>query len=138
MPSSEARLLLGLTLLTVPTIIYGGLTVLAVVTVGEAGLPPAGLEPTALQTALFRAGHAHAGVLLILSLVLQLALDGARLPDALRWSARITAPLAAILVSGGFFGLAFVPELRLLLYLGAGILAFATVTTGIGLLRARD
>ena len=130
----EARILVGITLLTVPTIIYGGLTLLGILTRGEAGVK--GPELTATQQSLFRAGHAHAGVLVLLSLVLQLALDGARLGPGWTWAARIAAPAAAVLVSGGFFGLAFLPSLRWLLYGGAALVAFATVATGVGLLRA--
>ncbi len=131
---NQTRLFLGITLLTVPTIVYGGLTLLGVVTRGGAGLPgPSSL--TAAQAALYRAGHAHAGVLLLLSLILQLALEHSILSPELRLAARIAAPLAAVLLSGGFFGLAHVPALAVLLYLGALLVVFATVTTGVGLLR---
>ena len=59
--SRDARLMIGITLITIPTIVYGGLTVLGVVTSGAAGAPgPEALTP--LQMALYRAGHAHAGV----------------------------------------------------------------------------
>ena len=93
--SRPARLMAGVTLLTVPTIVYGGLTVLAVVTKNAHGLAPAaGLELTALQQSLFRAGHAHAGALVILSLVLQVLLDGTSLSERVRWVARVTAPAA--------------------------------------------
>ena len=34
------------------------------------------------------------------------------------WLARISAPAAAVAVSGGFFGVAFFPGLRWLLYFG--------------------
>jgi hypothetical protein len=133
--SSAARLMMGITLLTVPTIVYGGLTVLGVVTSGAAGMSP-GIALSPSQVTLYRAGHAHAGVLVILSLVLQLALDHAALPRWTTWSARVAAPLAAALVSGGFFGLAHLPALRALLYAGAALLVFATLTSGIGLLRS--
>src|SRR5262245_55640 len=101
--SRDARLMTGITLLTVPTIIFGGLAVLGVVsegTAGRSGMPA--LSP--LQQALYRAGHAHAGVLVLLSLLVQLLLDSARLGAPATWTARIAAPLAAICVSGGFFG----------------------------------
>jgi hypothetical protein len=135
MLSRDARIMVGLTLLLVPTIQWGGLTVLAIVTGGVAGAPfaPPGLTPA--QQLLYTAGHGHAGVLTILSLVIQIALDSARLGAAARWMARIAAPVAGILVSGGFFGLAHAPALRILLYLGAALLALALITTGIGLLR---
>jgi hypothetical protein len=120
--------------LTVPTIVLGGLTVLGVITGGAAGVP--GPELTALQTTLYRAGHAHAGVLVILSLLLQVMLDHVRLSAGTAWSARIAAPLAAILVPGGFFGLAHLAALRVLLYAGATLLVYATLAVGIGLLRS--
>ena len=132
--SSAARIMAGITLLTVPTIIYGGLTVLGIVSAGSAGLSP-GLALSPAQVTLYRAGHAHAGVLVILSLVLQVMLDHAALPGPLTWVVRVAAPLAAILVAGGFFGLAHLAALRVLLYAGASLLAFATITAGIGLLR---
>jgi hypothetical protein len=131
--SFATRLMAGATLVTVPTIVYGGLVVLGVVTGGAAGVHP-GLALSPLQVTLYRAGHAHAGVLVIFSLVVQVLLDQAQLAPGLAWSVRVAAPLAAILVSGGFFALAHVPALRVLLYAGATLVALATLTTGVGLL----
>lgn len=133
--SPSARLMTGVTLVTVPTIVFGGYAVLGVLTGGTAGLPGAP-ELTPLQLALYRAGHAHAGVLVILSLVLQVLLDHARMTSSWRWAVRITAPLAAVLLPGGFFGLAHAPGARGLVYAGALLVAFATVAAGVGLLRA--
>jgi hypothetical protein len=135
--SRTARLFIGITLLTVPTIVYGGITVLGILTGGVAGLAPGGLTLTPAQYALYRAGHAHAGVLLILSLVLQLAADHVVLPRSLVLAARVAAPLAPIFVSGGFFALAHAPALRVLLYTGALLVSFATLSIGVGLLRRR-
>lgn len=130
--SNATRMMLGLTLIVVPTIIYGGLTVLGVVSGGRFGAPaPQTLTPT--QQGCYRAGHAHAGVLMILSLILQMLIDEAQL-GGLEWSVRIAAPAAAVLVSGGFFGIAHLPALRGMLYTGALLLAYATVTVGVGLL----
>ena len=133
--SREARLMVGLTLLTVPTIMYGGLTLLGMLTRGTVGLTPPPLQLNDTQWALFRAGHAHAGVWLLFSLVIQVLLDAATLSSALRWIARVSAPLAAILISGGFFGLAFDTAFRALSYLGALALALSVIVTGVGLLR---
>jgi len=133
--SRETRLVGGVTLLTIPTIMYGGLTLLGILTRNAAGLAPAGLELTDMQWALFRAGHAHAGVWLVLSLVLQVLLDSATLGPGLKWLARISAPVAAIAISAGFFGTAFVPGLRVLLYVGGASLGVAVLLTGIGLVR---
>ena len=77
--SPDARLLCGLTLILAPGIVYRGLTVLGVVTNGKFGTPgPQNLLPS--QVSLYRAGHAHAGALTLLSLFLQVALDYALLP----------------------------------------------------------
>ena len=133
--SPEARVVCGVTLLTVPTIMYGGLTLLGILTEGAAGTRPDGLVLSETQWALFRAGHAHAGVWVILSLLLQLLLDAAVLSTALKWTARISAPLAAVAISGGFFGVAFRPAFRGLVYFGALSLAVAVLLTGVGLLR---
>jgi len=134
--SPEARLFCGLTLILVPTIVYGGLTVLGVVSGGRYGAPaPPDLSP--LQVTFYRAGHAHAGVLSLLALFLQIALDHVSLPLALVLPLRVAALAAPLLVAGGFFGLAHSPPLRALLYLGAVVLAVTTLTVGVGLIRAR-
>lgn len=133
--SHDARLMCGLTLILVPTIVYGGLTVLGIVTNRAMGAPaPDNLLSS--QVAFYRAGHAHAGVLAILSLFLQIAIDYAAIPDSVIWPTRVGALLSALLVSGGFFAAAHVRPLRGILYLGATVLAVVTLTVGIGLLRA--
>jgi len=134
--SRDTRLMCGLALILVPTIVYGGLTLLGVLTGGRFGAPaPAGLS--SLQVSLYRAGHAHAGVLTILSLFLQIAIDYAALPASLMWPARWAALAAALLISGGFFAMAHVPALRAILYAGVTLLVAVTLTVGIGLLKAR-
>lgn len=132
--SRPARIVAGITLIAVPTILYGGVTLLGVLTHGTAGLAPSGLELDDTQWALWRAGHAHAGVWVILSLVLQVLLDGTDLTSAWTWTARISAPLAAVVVSGGFFGLAFFPGFRWMLYLGGLLLVLSVLVTAVGLL----
>lgn len=133
--SREAKLVSGISLLAIPTIMFGGLTLLGIVTGGIAGASPGGLTLDDTQMALWRAGHAHAGVWVILSLVLQILIDSAKLSNLTMWVARLSAPMAAVAVSGGFFGLAFVPGFRWLLYFGALCLLVALLITGIGLLR---
>jgi len=131
--SREARLVAGITLLTIPTIMYGGITLLGILTTGTVGIAPAGPALDDTQWALFRAGHAHAGVWVVFYLVLQVVLDSAILPTGLKWLARISAPLAAVGISGGFFGIAFMPAFRWLLY--SVLLAVAVILAGVGLLR---
>lgn len=133
--SREAKLVAGLTLLTVPTIMFGGVTLLGVLTNGTVGLSPGSLVLDQTQWALYRAGHAHAGVWVVLSLVMQVLLDSAVLSSKLRWLARIAAPVAAVGISGGFFGLAHNPGFNWLLYFGAACLFGAVLLTGVGLLR---
>jgi hypothetical protein len=116
--SREAKLVSGVTLLTVPTIMYGGITLLGILTHGIAGSAPGELALDETQWALWRAGHAHAGVWVILSLVMQVLINSTRLSTSMMWLARISAPVAAVAVSGGFFGVAYFPELWWLLYVG--------------------
>jgi Ni,Fe-hydrogenase I cytochrome b subunit len=129
--------MIGVTLLTVPAIQYGGYFLLRFIT-GQI----AGETPTALQTMFFRAGHAHAGVIVILSLVCQMAVEYAALSPGLQWSVRLAVPLAAILMPAGFFlAVTFTPQspngFINLLYLGAGFLAYGVITLGVGLIRGR-
>lgn len=133
--SREAKLVSGITLLAVPTIMYGGMALLGMLTRGVAGAAPGELALDETQWALWRAGHAHAGVWVILSLVMQILIDSTRLATSMKWLARISAPVAAIAVSGGFFGVAFFPAFRWLLYFGGLSLVVALVLTGVGLLR---
>jgi hypothetical protein len=133
--SREARIVAGVTLLTVPTIMYGGITLLGVLTAGAAGISPGNLRLDQTQWALFRAGHAHAGVWVVLSLVIQVLLDAAVLSLGLKWLARVAAPVAAVAISGSFFGLAYNFHFAWLLYFGAACLLVAVVLTGVGLLK---
>ncbi|HEU4893168.1 MAG TPA: hypothetical protein VFT47_16555 [Vicinamibacterales bacterium] len=134
--SREARFMCGLALVLVPTIVYGGLALLGVLSGGAYGMPaPQGLSP--LQASLYRAGHAHAGVLTLLGLALQMMIDDVAVPASLTWPARIAALTAPLFVAGGFFGLAHVPGLRILLYVGGVLVIATTLTVGVGLLRAR-
>src|SRR2546430_12935900 len=128
--SREARLVAGITLLAVPTIMYGGVTLLGILTKSMAGISPGNLALDQTQWALFRAGHAHAGVWVVLSLVIQLLLDSAALSRKLKWLARIAAPLAAVAISGRFFGLAYNSNFTRLIYFGGGCLVAAFPLTG--------
>jgi len=95
----------------------------------------------ALRQNFFRAGHAHAGVIVILSLICQLLADSAVLPVSLLWLVRIGVPISAILISAGFFVSVGPPtttepnQAVALIYIGALVLAIGVVVLGIGLLR---
>src|SRR5580700_3848223 len=132
----EARLLSGIILITVPTIQYGGyflLTSLMDKTSGYMDNP--------LRHNFFRAGHAHAGVIVILSLICQLLADSAALPDGLLWAVRVGLPLSAIFISAGFFFSMLPPTATQptgavsLIYVGAVILAASVITLAVGLIR---
>jgi hypothetical protein len=131
----EAKIVAGIIVLAVPTVQYGGLAILGMLTHGVAGTGGAEANLNPEQLALFRAGHAHAGVWLILSLVIQVLLDAAKLPAAIKLLARIAAPVGTLALSGGFFGLAFKTEFRFLLYFGALAMFCSLILTGVGLLR---
>ena len=116
---------------TVPGIAFGGHFLLRV----AGGSVPATVE----QRNSFRAGHAHAGVLVMLALV---ALVWARVGDVHGrpgWIARTLIPLAPILIPAGFFlsmigaGRTRPNRLVLLVHAGAVALAVGTLTLGIAL-----
>jgi len=133
----EARLMCGLILITVPTVQYGGYFLLTSLMNKNSGY-----MENPLRQNFFRAGHAHAGVIVLLSLICQVLADAAVLPPAVLWFVRIGIPLAAILISSGFFFSVLPPNATqaggavYLIYAGALILAVGVVTLGIGLLRA--
>lgn len=132
--SREARLVSAITLLVVPTIMYGGWTLLGILTHGTVS-PSPNIHLDETQWALWRAGHAHAGVWTILSLLLQILLDSARLSAGAKWLARICAPLSAVFLSAGFFGVAVAASFRWLLYLGMLSMLAALLLTVLGLIR---
>jgi hypothetical protein len=134
MLSDTARITAGAVLLTVVTIEFGGTFLLRV----ARGRAPA----TDLQRAFFRAGHAHAGVLVILGLLAQVLADSTRLGGLAEVVARVGPLAAAILLPAGFFlsvvgrNVTRPNRLIALLWLGAVSLAAGVVTLGLGLLTA--
>lgn len=132
--STESRLIAGAVLLTVVTIQVGGwfLTRIA-----QGAVPM-----TDFQRSFARAGHGHAGVLVILSLVGLLYVDATGLTGAWLWIARLGLPVAAILMSAGFFASsagrnATRPNRFVwVLWTGALCLAAGVISLGVGLLTA--
>jgi hypothetical protein len=57
----------------------------------------------ALQVSFFRAGHAHAAVLLVLSMLILSVIDQFEIPAVLDIVARFGVPIAALLMPAGFF-----------------------------------
>jgi hypothetical protein len=93
-----------------------------------------------LQGNFYRAGHAHAAVLLVLSMVILSVISYAALDGFWMQLARLGVPIAAILMPAGFFlsVLGRDPQrpnrLIVLLWLGVVSLTAALVTAGIGLI----
>ena len=133
----EARIMSGIILLTVPSIQYGGYFLLT--SLRDRG---SHYMDNPLRQNFFRAGHAHAGVFVILALVCQVLADAATLPSPWLWVARIGVPAAAILLPAGFFLSMTSPSATepngfvSLIYLGAAGLAASVLTLGVGLLRS--
>src|SRR5262245_25984334 len=127
----EARVMSGLILIVVPTIQYGGYFLLTSLMDRSSGY-----MDNPLRQNFFRAGHAHAGVIVLLSLICELLADSATLPMPLLWFIRIGVPLAAILISAGFFFSVLPPTAAQangaisLIYIGAVVLAAAVVSLG--------
>jgi len=135
--SRETRMLSGILLVVIPTVMYGGLTLLYALT---RKVP--GYNDNPLRHDMWRAGHAHAGVYLVLSLVMLRFVDDALLSPSWKWLARTGAPIAAILIPAAFFLSVASPDatapnaLINLAYIGALFLAGAVLTLGIGLIRS--
>src|SRR6516225_5430358 len=135
--SRESRMLAGVLLVVLPTVMYGGLTLLSLLIKNAPGY-----TNNPVRQDLWRAGHAHAGVYLVLSLVMLRYVDEALLSPLWRWIARTGAPIAAILIPAAFFLSVASPSAREpngllnLAYIGAVFLAAAVLSLGIGLIRA--
>jgi hypothetical protein len=135
--TQQAKLLSGIILITVPSIQYGGYFLLTSLMDKSSGY-----MDNPLRQNFFRAGHAHAGVFIILSLVCQVLADAALLPSPLLWAARIAVPLAAILIPAGFFFSMLPPTATQpngavgLIYAGAAVLAAGVLLLGVGLIRS--
>jgi hypothetical protein len=127
------------------TLITLGVLLLALVTVESGGyfltkVVRGHVEANLLQRNFFRAGHAHAAVLLILSFAVLSVIDYTGLDGILGFVARNFVPAAAILMPAGFFlsVLGKDPEkpnrLIVLLWIGAASLTIGLVTAGVALI----
>ena len=133
--SEASRRLAGILLVILPTVIYGGVSILTLL------INDPQYMQNALRQDLWRAGHAHAGVLLILSLVALRYVDEANLSPGLKAVVRNSIPLAAILLPVAFFFSVLTPDATApngfiyLAYIGAVVLAIGLLILGIGLIR---
>ena len=130
--SDESRILAGILFLSLVTVETGGLYLV------KLWKDAAGATP--FQIGFARAGHAHAGVLLVLGLLCQLYVDQAGLSGGWEWIARSGVPIAAILMPGGFFaasagaGRTKPNGFIAMVFAGGAVMAVGLATLGIGLL----
>jgi hypothetical protein len=135
--STGSRIMAAILLIAVPTVEFGGLALLAMLT---RRMP--GYLDNPLRQNMFRAGHAHAGVWIVFALVALLWVDQIDLREPLKWIIRVAFAAAPILMPLGFFLSVTRPEAQrpnaviTLVYLGGLSLAVGAVTLGIGLLAA--
>lgn len=134
--SHESRQLAGWLIIILPTVIYGGTSLLGLITDAQSGY-----VENPLRQDLFRAGHAHAGVLLILSLITLRYVDEANLSSGLKTFVRSSVPLSAIFLPAAFFFSVLSPTATepngfiYLAYIGAVLLASGLIILGIGLVK---
>lgn len=125
----------GVLLITVPTIAFGGLSLLAHI---MRDIP--GYLDNPVRRGLWRAGHAHAGVLVLFALVAMVYIDQADLSGDLKTLTRVLIVAAPILMPIGFFLSVVRPSdtkpnrLIWLAALGGVSLGIGTLTLGIGLI----
>ncbi len=132
--ATDARITAGIVMLTIVGIESGGLFLLRTAR-SNPGF-------TDFQRSFFRAGHAHAGVLVILGLLCLVLTGATGLTGFWAWLAGTGVLIAAILMSAGFFFSAMgtgrtTPNRFIgLIFAGAASLAAGVVTLGFGLLLA--
>jgi hypothetical protein len=135
--SPQSRLVAGILLILVPTVEIGGASILSLL------ISDPTYAQNDLRQDLWRAGHAHAGVWLVLSLVALRYVDEATLSEGVKWVVRLAFPTAAILTPAAFFLSVLSPEatepnaLIYLAYVGGVVLAAGLLVLGVGLIRRR-
>jgi hypothetical protein len=126
----------GILLVVFPTVVIGGVSILTL------WLRRSPYYDHPLRPRMWAAGHAHAGVLLLLSLAALLLVDHADLAAGWKQVVRTSIPASAILVPAAFFLSVVGPRaerpnrLVVLAPLGALAVSAGMLVLGIGLLRA--
>jgi hypothetical protein len=124
----------GVLLIAVPAVAFGGASLLS-----HIGRRTPGYLDNPVRQSLWRAGHAHAGVLILFALVAMLYVDQADLADGLKGLVRTLIAVAPILMPLGFFLSVVRPgdtrpnKLIWLTPLGGVCLATGALILGIGL-----
>ena len=132
--SPESRTSAAFLLIILPTVIFGGVSILTLL------IRDPRYRANPLRQQLWRAGHAHAGVLLVVALVALLYVDQTSLSSWWKQVVRTTIPSAALFLPAAFFLSVLSPTATKpnpLIYLadvGAIVLAAGLLVLGIGLL----
>ena len=135
--SPQSRLVAGIILILVPTVEIGGDSILSLL------ISDPSYSQNDLRQDLWRAGHAHAGVWLVLSLVALRYVDEATLSEGMKWLVRLAFPAAALLMPLAFFLSVLSPEatepnaMIYLAYVAGVVLAVGLLVLGVGLIRRR-
>lgn len=130
----RTRVLTALVLFAIVTVEFGGWSLLGLLT-DQNGLTP-------FQEQFFRAGHGHAGVLLILALAFLVIAERAAMSETSQFWLGITFLVGVLLQSGGFFLHMAIGERGAesagtwITRSGAILLAIALVSLGVGVLRS--
>jgi heme/copper-type cytochrome/quinol oxidase subunit 4 len=93
-PTDRIKLFTVVVLISLPTVMYGGFALLG---------PLSKEKLNEFQRTYFRAGHAHAGVLLVMTLATLAVLDGTEFGGGARWVVCLLLALGVIAQSGGMF-----------------------------------
>ncbi len=92
--SSTLNLFAIIAWISIPTVMYGGYVLLGFLSRGKL---------SAFQLSNFRAGHAHAGVLLLMSLLYLQYMQQTSLSPSIKLMTAIALVIGVLLQSGGFF-----------------------------------
>jgi hypothetical protein len=92
--SQPVQIFTVIILVSLPTVMFGGFSLLRLLKAERL---------SEFQVTYFRAGHAHAGVLLVMSLAALSFLDRADLGSAARWIVCVLLAVGVIAQSGGMF-----------------------------------
>lgn len=91
--SGPVQLFAVIALISLPTVMYGGYALLRLLKTG----------PDEFQLTNFRAGHAHAGVLLVMVLAALSFVDRTDLSTPARWAVCILLEVGVLAQAGGWF-----------------------------------
>ena len=135
--STESVRLAGILVVVYPTVVFGGASILWHWITKQTTY-----YENPLRQRLWRAGHAHAGVLLLVSLVALLLVDQTDLGDTWKSVVRFAIPASAIFLPVAYFLSVVRPDVTKpnklinLAYVGAVSLTIGLLVLGIGLLQA--